>query len=210
MSICTDVTSEDSALRDANSHIIPHTSSCAANSHIIPHISWCAANSHIIPDTSCSLLPNIPLRPCFQASRVQCLQLGWRTRFQTHATLSDTRNNWRTIVKMRFGRGISQRLAAGSSCLGWYKCSVRWNSSLKVGPRAADNCLAASSSEVPRRLWNMKVHYLVHENHPLVVTLSQINLVHTFLLVSSRYILILCWKGPSSSPYEVTEFFKCT
>jgi hypothetical protein len=45
--------------------------------------------------------------------------------------------------------------------------------------------------EIPRLVWEPKVHYRIHKSQPLVPNLSQLHPVHTFQPYFLRYILIL-------------------
>jgi hypothetical protein len=55
----------------------------------------------------------------------------------------------------------------------------------------------SASQEIPRSLWNTKVHYRVNKSPPLFPILSQINPIHNFLSYFRRVINEhIFWKEP--------------
>jgi hypothetical protein len=59
---------------------------------------------------------------------------------------------------------------------------------------------SSASQEIPRILWNMKVHYHIHNSPPPVPILSQINPVHP---TSWRTFLILSTPGSSKRQHSL-------
>jgi len=50
---------------------------------------------------------------------------------------------------------------------------------VQKNPSSEANSLSASQ-KIPRLFWNRKFHYRAHNSPPLLLILSQMNLVHTF------------------------------
>jgi len=75
-------------------------------------------------------------------------------------------------------------------CTFFDHCPLFLTTSMEHSPYWEDNRFSGSQ-EIPQMWWNQKVHYRIYKYPPLVLTLSQIKLVHAPRPTSWRSILIL-------------------
>jgi hypothetical protein len=77
----------------------------------------------------------------------------------------------------------------------------------KIPSWETNSCSA--SQEIPRLLWNLKVHYRVHKNPSLVPILSQMNPVHNLIFIYFKiHFHIVVSFVPRSSKRSLTIWFQ--